>query len=442
MIKKLQELSDFLNSKLWSIRLSDLPPRKAAFYRYIRVAVLSIKKFHEDKLQFPASALTFYSMLSVVPVLAMGFGIAKGFGFEKYLQEELTNSMKGHEEVIRYLIEFTNSFLQRTQGGLIAGIGLAMLFWSVMKVFGNIESAFNDIWQIKKSRIFVRKFSDYLSMMLISPILIVTASSANVFISTQLGTMEERVALLGYISPIIYLLLKFIPYILIWVLFSFMYIIMPNIKVNVKSGIIAGVVAGSIFQITQWAYIHFQIGVSNYGAIYGSFAALPLFLIWMQLSWLIVLFGAEISYADHNIEFYEFEAESTNISVYAKRIISLLILQRIILNFKNGDLPISSLELSKELKVPIRLIKSILSDLIKVNIISEVVLPKPKLAAYQPAVNIDFLTVKYVTDKLDKQGHNSIIDTSLEKTCRLLEIHDSFSKALDKLPDNVLLKDL
>ena len=311
-----------------------------------------------------------------------------------------------------------------------------------MKVFGNIESAFNDIWQIKKSRIFVRKFSDYLSMMLVSPLLIVSASSANVFISTQLSTMDDRTALLGYISPIIFFLLKLVPYVLIWILFSLMYIIMPNTKVNVKSGIIAGVVAGSIFQLTQWAYIHFQIGVSSYNAIYGSFAALPLFLFWMQISWLIVLFGAVISYADHNIELFEFETETIQISPFAKRILSLLVAHRIILNFKNCALPITSVDLSKELKLPIRLVKNILNDLIKVNIISEVNLPKPKLIAYLPSLNIDTLSVKYVIEKLDKQGHSSILDASLDKTCRLLEIHNVFLKTIDTLPENVLLKDL
>ncbi|HEX3007507.1 MAG TPA: YihY/virulence factor BrkB family protein [Bacteroidales bacterium] len=442
MIEKFKNLIDFINHKLWSVRLSDLPRRKALLYRYLRVLVLSVRKYIEDKLQFPASALTFYSMLSVVPVLALGFGIAKGFGYEKYLAEELSNNLKGHEEVIKYLLDFTNSFLERTQGGLIAGVGMAILFWTVMKVFGNIESAFNDIWLIKKPRSFVRKFSDYLSMMLISPLLIITASSANVFISTQLGTMEERIALLGYISPAIYFLLKFVPYVLIWVLFSFIYIIMPNIKVNVKSGIIAGVVAGSIFQLTQWAYIHFQIGVSNYGAVYGSFAALPLFLVWMQLSWLIVLFGAEISYADHNIDLYEFETETVQISPYAKRILSLLVTHRIVSNFKNCETPSTARELSKELKLPIRLVQNILTDLIKVRIVSEVVMPKPKLSAFQPALNIDHLTVKYVMEKMDKQGHSSIIDTSLNKTCRLLEIHDAFTNAIDRMPENILLKDL
>lgn len=443
MVKKVLDLIKFVTNDIWSIRLSDVTsPSKVLIYRYTRVLVLSVRKFIEDKLQFRASALTFFSMLSVVPVLALGFGIAKGFGYQEYLKTELANNLKGHEEVVKYLIDFTDSFLEKTQGGLIAGVGVGILFWTVMKVFGNIESAFNDIWGIKKSRIFVRKFSDYLSMMLVSPLLIITASSTNVFISTQLNTMAKRVELLGYVSSVIFFLLKFAPYVIIWVLFSLLYIIMPNTKVNVKSGIIAGIIAGSIFQITQWAYIHFQIGVSSYGAIYGSFAALPLFLMWMQISWLIVLYGAEISYADHNIDLYEFETETVQISPYAKRIIGLLIAHRIIVNFKNCEQPITSMELSKQLKIPIRLVKNTLTDLIKVSIISEVIVPRPKLAAYQPALNIDCLTVKYVIDKLDKQGHSSIIDTSSEKTQRLLEIHNVFTTTVDKLPENVLLKDL
>lgn len=442
MIKKINILIDFINNKLWCVRLNDLSPREALLYRYTRIFVLSVRKFIEDRLHFPASALTFYSMLSVVPVLAMGFGIAKGFGYQQYLQDELANNLKGHEEVVNYLIEFTNKFLEKTQGGLIAGIGLVILFWTIMKVFGNIEMAFNDIWNITKPRNFVRKFSDYLSMMLISPVLIITASSVNVFITTQLGTMEDRIALLGYISPLIYFFMKLLPYVLIWVLFSFIYIIMPNTRVNVRSGIIAGVIAGSIFQVTQWAYIHFQVGVSSYGAIYGSFAALPLFLVWMQISWLIVLFGAEISYADQNIDLYEFETETVQISSYAKRILSLLVTHRIIMNFSNCDLPITATELSKELKLPIRLVKNILNDLIKVNVVSEVMMTKPKLTAYQPAINTDRLTVEYVIEKLDRYGNSSIIDTSLDKTCRLLEIHNAFTDTVVKHPQNIPLKDL
>lgn len=442
MIKKLLLFIKFVTIDIWSIRLSDLKSGKAVFYRYVRVLVLSVRKFVENKLQYRASALTFYSMLSVVPVLALGFGIAKGFGYEKYLEEQLASNLQGHEEVLKYLLTFTNSFLQKTQGGLIAGVGVAILFWTVMKVFGNIESAFNDIWQIKKPRTFVRKFSDYLSMMFVSPILIVASSSATVFITTQLTTMESRVALLGYFSQVIFIVLKWMPYVIIWILFSLIYIIMPNSKVNVKSGIIAGIIAGSIFQVTQWGYIHFQIGVSNYGAIYGSFAALPLFLMWMQISWLIVLFGCELAYADQNIDYYEFETETVNISLYAKRVITLLVAHRIIFAFKNCEQPVTALDLSKDLKLPIRLVKNTLSDLIRTNIVSEVITPKPKIVAFQPAINIDHLSVKYIMDKIDKQGHSSIIDTSLDKTCRLLNIEDSFSKAINQMPENVLLKDL
>jgi membrane protein len=442
MIKKIFAIIKFVTRDIWSFRLSDIQSRKAFYFRYLRVIILSIRKYKEDKLQFRASALTFYSMLSVVPLLAMGFGIAKGFKYDKYLEEQLRQNLEGHAEVLNYLLSFTESFLKKTQGGLIAGVGMVLLFWSVMRVFGNIESSFNDIWRIRKSRTFVRKFSDYFSMMLISPILIVTASSTNVFISTQLRTIDQRIAILGYLSPLIFFILKLAPYILIWVLFTLIYVIMPNIKVNLRSALIAGIIAGSIFQLTQWVYIHFQIGVSNYGAIYGSFAALPLFLMWMQISWLIVLFGAEISFSDQNIELYELETETTHISPYAKRIVSLLIAHRIIQNFKNGELPLNAIELSKELKLPIQLVRNILADLMKAHIVSEVNTEKPKVFAYQPAQYIERLSIKYVLNALDHLGHSTVIDLSLDKTIRLLEIHDSFSRTVDQHSDNVLLMNL
>jgi membrane protein len=141
--------------------------------------------------------------------------------------------------------------------------------------------------------------------MLISPVLVLMSGSATVFITTQVTQITQKVELLGVISPLISFLLKFSPYVLIWALFTILYIIMPNTKVNFKAGLLGGVVAGTLYQIAQWAYISFQISAAKYNAIYGSFAALPLFLMWLQISWWIVLFGAELSFANQNVHTYE-----------------------------------------------------------------------------------------------------------------------------------------
>jgi len=287
----MSKIINFIKVEIWRIRLKDLSRRKSFLIKQLRVILLALRGFNEDKCQLRASALTYYSLLSIVPVLAMGFGIAKGFGFDKLLEAQLLGSFAGQEAIIEQVIGFARSLLDNTRGGVVAGAGVAILFWTVIKVLGNIERSFNDIWGIKQARKFGRKFSDYLSVMLICPILIIVSSSITVFITTQVQLITEKMLLLGAISPLISFILKLLPYSMIWILFTFIYIFMPNTKVSFKSGLLAGILAGSIYEIIQWVYITFQVGVVKYNAIYGSFAALPMFLVWLQLSWLIVLFG-------------------------------------------------------------------------------------------------------------------------------------------------------
>jgi membrane protein len=430
----------FLLKDLWSVKLEEYPPKTKFIFKYLRIIVLSLRGSIENKVTIRASALTYYTLMSIVPILAMGFGIAKGFGAEKYLQQQIMNSLKGQEEIADKLISFSNSMLEKTGGGLIAGIGVVLLFYSVAKVLSSIETAFNDIWKIDKSRTLSRKLTDYLSMMILAPILLIASSSISVYLATQLDTIAKQIELIGYISPYIMFILKFIPYLLIWILFSVMYIVMPNTKVSTQSGIIAGIIAGSAFVITQWVYIDFQVGVSKYNAIYGSFAALPLFLIWIQLSWLIVLFGAEVSFANQNVEMYEFEAETDLISPYARRTLSLLIVNLIVKRFEKGEKPLTTLELSMNLKIPVRLMRVLLTHLIQCGILSETIDSNTKSVAYQPAQHIDNFTVAYIINTLDNLGTS--IEPEVPEMQRILKIHDSFTKKIDSLQENVLMKDI
>lgn len=441
--KRVKELQHFLYNGLWSIRIDQLAAKNSRrLYRVLRVMMLSYRGFTENHVMLRASALTFYSLMSVVPILAMGFGIAKGFGYDKILEQQLMESLQGHEEIAIKLIDFSNSLLARTGGGLIAGIGIAVLFWSIINVFSNIERSFNAVWQVEKGRPFTRKFTDYLSMMLIAPILVIASSSATVYLSTQLGTYTQQVELLGYISPLLIFLLQLIPYVLIWVLFSLTYIVMPNTTVNVKAGVIAGIIAGSAFVITQWAYIHFQVGVSKYNAIYGSFAALPMFLIWLQTSWLIVLYGAEISFAIQNVHLYEFENEAVNINPRSRRALSLLIMHRIVIQFKNGEPPLTATDLSIELGMPIRLVSQLLKGLITTKLLIETYTDDPKVKAYVPAVWLEKITVNYVTSALDKLGVDTKLEASNPTLEKLLNIQENFDLITSKHDDNILLKDL
>lgn len=439
MIKK---VIAFLTKDIWRIRLKDTSRKRSFFIRTLRVVLLALRGFNEDKCSLRASALTFYSLLSIVPVFAMVFGIAKGFGLEKLLEKQLLDKFPVQNEVATNIINFSRSLLENTKGGVIAGVGVALLFWTVIKVLGNIEQSFNDIWGIKKMRAIGRRFTDYLSVMLICPILLIAASSATVFLSAQAKLITQKVALLGAVSPLIYLLLGLLPYTVIWVVFIFLYMFIPNTKVNFKSALLAGVVAGSIYQIMQWVYVNFQVGVAKFNAIYGSFAALPLFLVWLQLSWRIVLLGAEISFAHQNVDTYEFEPDCLTVSRSFKNLVALRIVNQLAKNFSKAAKPMTAQEISHQLEVPVRLVRDIIFELVETNILIAVTENENRVPAYQPAVDTCFLSIKHVVDKLESRGTHDIPVAKTKELEKITESLQSFSKTIEKSSANLLLKDI
>jgi len=435
---------EFITTDIWRVRLEDLPFGKSFLIKQLRIIILTVRGFDKDKCFIRASSLTFYTLLSIVPVAAMLFGVAKGFGFEKILRKELFERFPGEaqQEVLAKVIEFAESMLGATKGGLIAGIGLIVLFWSVIKVLSYIEASLNDIWEIKENRTWGRKFSDYLAVMIISPLLIIVSSSATVFITSQITQLTNQIKLLGMISPYIFLSFKLIPYVLIWILFSVIYILMPNTKVNLKAGIVAGIIAGTIFQIVQWGYISFQVGTARYNAIYGSFAALPLFLMWVQISWWVVLFGAELTFASQNVTTYEYEPDSNKISLAFKKVLILHITHLLIKNFEKGDRPLTETEISNLLKIPIRLVQNILFDLVQSRVITETRTEEDQKFGYQPARDIHTLTIQFVVDAIEQNGTNSIPVARNGEFGALSAAIEKFREDMEASSANKLLKDI
>ncbi|RXQ95004.1 YihY/virulence factor BrkB family protein [Ancylomarina salipaludis] len=439
---RFNQLMNFLSQGVWSMRLKDLSGSRYFLMRQLRIYLLAIKGFYEDKCQLRASALTFYSLLSVVPVLAMFFGIAKGFGLDQRLEKELTKSLAGQEEVLTWLIQFANKMLENTKGTLIAGLGFIILFWAVIKVLSNIEEAFNDVWQIKKGRSWGRKFSDYTSIMIFGPILLIGSSAVTVFIKSKVSGFIDGNTMLEAVGPLLFFLINLIPYVLVWVLFTIIYVFMPNTRVNVKSGILAGIVAGTIYQLLQIVYIEFQGSVTSYNAIYGSFAALPLFLIWLQLSWLVVLFGAEISFAEQNVESYEFEAESTQISHSFRRLLSIILVHKIVRNFTQDKRPYRAKDISQELEMPIRLTREIIFDLVNCGLISELTTGRDKETAYAPAFDIADMSLNRVITSLEEYGSDDI-PVKKDRVYDTLTHHiNEYKIKFEKESGNVLLKDV
>ncbi len=438
----LSEIINYLRTDIWRIRLKDQSRKKIFFITQLRVVILTLRGFYEDKCSLRASALTFYSLLSIVPVVALVFGIAQGFGSEDALEKQLMEKFPGQEEVLAQVMAFARSLLEQTKGGVMAGIGLAVLFWIVIRLLSNIEHSFNEIWGVKKSRSTVRKIADYISIMLICPVLIIVSSGFTVFIITQITHITEEFAFVGFFSPLISFTFKLLPYCVICGVFTFIYIFMPNTKVKFLYGFIAGVISGIAYQVAQWGYIHFQVGVAQYNAIYGSFAALPLFLIWLQISWLIVLFGAEISYALQNIGTYEFEPDCSRISLSFKRLLALQITHVITKNFSDEVKPLTANQISHVLEIPIRLVNQILNELVGCGVAVETKTEEDMEFAYQPACTVNHLTIKHVIDALDKSGTDDIPVAQNRELQVLSNTLETFNDTIDKSPANKLLKDI
>ena len=441
-IQKFKRIIKFIREEVWMVELSKYPRFASYLIRQLRIILLALRGFQKNRINLHASALTFYSLLSVVPVAALVFGISKGFGFEDRL-EKVINDLFAEREDLKaagdYLLDFANNMLLEINGGFIAGIGLIVLLWAVMQVLGNIEDSFNAIWEIKKARPFIRKFSDYISMMLVLPVLFLVSSTATVYLSNY---VTDSTGFLQYLGPLVSFLVKLIPYILIYFLFTLVYVVMPNTKVNFKYGLYAALISGTIYQIVQWVYIEFQVGVSRYGAIYGSFLAVPLFLVWLQLSWLIVLLGAELSFAYQNIEKYEVESQSLKIPQRKKRLLTLLIIHRIIKGFMEGTPPLSASQIGHKLGIPIRLARDIIFELNESGLIAETTTESPKERAFLPAVDINQMTISFVENKLDMQGEDLLIASENKDLKSISASYSELLKAMEHSPANKLLKDI
>jgi membrane protein len=441
----LSQITDFVKTGVWEIRLNDLNPLEAFAIKYLRIILLASQGFVKDHCQKTASVLTYYSLLNVVPVVAVAFAMAKGFGLEKLIEKQIlqmADKANWQADVTGQIITFSHKFLDQAKGGLIAGVGVILLFWTVISILGKIEESLNDIWEIKKSRTLIRKFSDYIAIMVFAPILLIISSSATVLVASQLKMILNRIALLGVFSHVILFLLNLLPYASIWVLLTMIYLIMPNTRIPPRSAILGGVAAGTIAQIVQWIYIKFQIGVASYGAIYGSFSALPLFLAMLQMIWMIVLFGAEMAYANEHYETFGFHPDYSRISVSSKKILMLRIFHLLTKNFSLGEKALSANQIAHALKIPVRLVRQILNELNDVGLVVETVKGSKSEAAFQPGRTIENISVKSALDEYEKYGITKIPDDQTAESERISKYLKDISETIEKSPANVRLKEI
>lgn len=430
----------FVTYDIWRITENELSGIKRIYIYMAKTIILAVRGFKRENLSTRASALTYSTLLAIVPLLAVIVGIAGGFGFQETIRYGLYEYLPGHQEQLDKAFDFAENYLNMAQGGVFLGIGLVLLLYTVINLISTIEDTFNEIWQIPKSRPWHRKLTDYLALFIVLPLLMTLSSGISIFLSTVRTSFLNQYV---FFTPIADFLLGFAPYFITSLFFTVLYILVPNTKVRFLNALVAGVITGCAFQIFQFLYISGQIWVSKYNAIYGSFAALPLLLLWLQISWLLCLFGAEIAYASQNVKKFSFERDSKNISRRYKDFLTILITTLIVKRFEKGDTPYTADELSDTYRIPIRLTTHILQRLTDMNILIDVNLYNDdRIAHYQPAIDINQITVGYLLRKIDEFGsENFKIDVSKtfkKEWTTLLKTREDLLKP----NDNLLLKDL
>lgn len=364
-----------------------------------------------------SAALTFYTLMSLVPILAVVFAVVKGFGLADGLVQGLYGLFPQSPEMIDYVVTFAEKALARTQGGVVAVVALVMLFWAVIRVFGSIENAFNNIWEVKVERSIARQWSDYIAIVMIVPILWVIAGALGGYARQLLGFGDGwQWTLLSRLASVT----------VIWGMFTFFYMVIPNARVRFSSALMAGIVAGTAFALFQWGYLYVQRWMTSYNAIYGSFAALPLFMIWMQTSWQILLFGGELSFAYQNVSRFCEERESLRISYDQRRKVLVAVMLIVVehLRKQGGATPVETIR--DRLDLPTRIVNDILYQLVQADLLLAVpVDADDREKEYIPAQDVTSLTVYGVLEAVEQSGHGgfdpaptpefSCIDRELER---------------------------
>ena len=383
-----------------------------------------------------SAALTFYTLMSLVPVVALVFAVVKGFGLAEGLEQNLYEVLPQSPEVIDYVVGFAQKALARTQGGWVALVGVLTLFWAVIKVFGSIEDAFNNIWEVRSTRSAARKYGDYIAVVVVAPILWVISSSMGNYAAEILGVAG---------SPALEVLSRAGSLVVAWVMFTFIYVVLPSTKVRFTAALTAGVVAGTAFVLFQWGYVYLQRWMTSYNAIYGSFAALPLFLLWMQISWEILLLGGELSFAYQNVARFDEERESLLVSYDCRRKLMVGVMLLVSRAFRDGRGAVSFSEIRDRLDVPTRIMNNILYTLVQARMLNEIRTEGTDYdLEYAPARDISTLRVYDILSAVDSHGfgRDTIDMRSNRELRRCAEVVERLKDVTRASTENVLLTEL
>lgn len=415
-IDKLTKSVDYCISGVWS------DPRKKLSVKIVKTVNLTVQSFMNRDLQIKSMAITYQTIFAMVPALALLLAISKGFGFQEIVQNELYTYFPSQSKALGTALGFVDSYLAEASSGILVGVGLIVLMWTLISLLSNIEDAFNNIWDIRNNRKIVQKVRDYIAIFLLIPILMILSSGISLFLSSTLLAVVP----FAFMSPLVNTLLEFLPVVLCWAAFTLCFWLIPNTKVSFKYAAISGIFCAVAFGLLQNLFLGGQIYVSKYNAIYGSFAFFPLLLIWLQLSWLLLLSGCGLTYALQNIFSYNFFDSINSVSQDYYRKVMLVMTAVIYHRFHDDMSAPTRNELSMTYGLPISMVSSIAQKLINAGLIQiSGNFNKDEDPGLIPTTDTDKVSVKDVVRKVELEGKSNFIP----------EFKSTYSKALKQIEE-------
>jgi membrane protein len=387
------KISDALNKRIWDGELSSLPRWKGWLIKALRICYVAVRDVLDGQLTLRAMSLVYTTLLALVPLLAVSFSVLKGFGVHNEIEPLLLNFLsplgeRGVEISTRII-----GFVDNVKAGVLGSLGLALLIYTVISLIQKIESAFNYTWRVKRSRPFAQRFSDYLSIILIGPVLIFTALGITATL-TSTAAIQKLVAIEPFGSAL-RIGSHLLPYLLIITAFTFFYVFVPNKKVQLSSALIGGITAGVLWEVTGWGFASFVASSTKYTAIYSGFAILIMFMLWVYLSWLILLVGANIAYYHQHPESLTPERRSLRLSNRLKEKLSLLVMFMVGNNHYHNLPEWNMDDLAQQLHVPADLLEPIVESLESKRLLVSTATEPP---TYLPGRPLDTTGIKDVLD--------------------------------------------
>ena len=385
---------------IWSINEQKLSPWRNWTVRLAKRMVIVKDSITKNNLTSHASALTYNSILAGVPVLSIMFAVARGFGFGSLVEDKLRATLQVGAHTTDTVLRFVDSYLDHTHSGVFIGFGIIFLLYTLISLTSNVETAFNVIWFVNKPRSIYQRITDYISVFLLLPLAVVIISGLNIYLMTIRKAFPQFALLSDTAEHIV----KVSPFVLTCTAFVLLYKLIPNTHVKLRHTLWPGIIAGLCFMGVQYFYFHYQIKLSSYNAIYGSFAALPLFMLWINISWHICLIGGQFCYANQCLDNYAFQRYSDNLSRRYRDTVCLLLLSRIAKRFASGGTPYSERTLAEDTKLPQTVVFNLLEEMVRMQLLAEIHKENNSHSYYRPAVDLSHLTVKMVIRRMDCYG--------------------------------------